>query len=84
MKLKELQHQLLALSIAEKAQAIQLWAASLSNGWIGIEITLIRSVCLGVMLPCGSNSLMLSLGGAIASRRVPRPSLEGAMKGTWF
>jgi hypothetical protein len=37
--LKELQPQLLALSLAEKAQAIQILAASLSNRWIGLEKT---------------------------------------------
>ncbi len=43
MTLKELQPQLLALSAAEKAQAIQILAASLGNvlddGWAGIEKT---------------------------------------------
>jgi uncharacterized protein (DUF433 family) len=39
MKLKELQPQLLALSVEEKAQAIQILAASLSNVWVGIEKT---------------------------------------------
>ena len=39
MTLKELQPQLLALSLAEKAQAIQILAASLSNGLIAIEKT---------------------------------------------
>jgi len=39
MTLKELQPQLLALSWEEKAQAIQILAASLSNRWIGIEKT---------------------------------------------
>ncbi|MFH7242844.1 MAG: DUF433 domain-containing protein [Spirulina sp.] len=38
--LKDLQPQLLALSPDEKAQAIQLLAASLANGWAGIEKTL--------------------------------------------
>ncbi|MEX0270653.1 DUF433 domain-containing protein [Leptolyngbyaceae cyanobacterium UHCC 1019] len=40
MTLKELQSQLLALSPEEKAQAIQILAASLSNQWVGIEKTL--------------------------------------------
>lgn len=39
MTLKELQPQLLALSLEEKAQAIQILAASLSNELIGIEKT---------------------------------------------
>ncbi len=39
MTLKELQPQLLALSVEEKAQAIQILAASLSNRWVGIEKT---------------------------------------------
>ncbi len=39
MTLKELEPQLLALSMAEKAQAIQLLAQSLSNIWQGIEKT---------------------------------------------
>ncbi len=39
MTLKELQPQLLALSLEEKAQAIQILAASLSNRWIGIQKT---------------------------------------------
>jgi uncharacterized protein (DUF433 family) len=39
MTLKELQPQLLALSLEEKAKAIQILAASLSNGLIGIEKT---------------------------------------------
>lgn len=39
MTLKELQPQLLALSLEEKAQAIQILAASLGNGLIGIEKT---------------------------------------------
>lgn len=37
--LKELQPQLLALSVEEKAQAIQILAASLSSVWVGIEKT---------------------------------------------
>lgn len=37
--LKDLQPQLLALSQAEKAQAIQLLAASLGEVWAGIEKT---------------------------------------------
>jgi uncharacterized protein (DUF433 family) len=37
--LKDLQPQLLALSPDEKEQAIQLLAASLGNGWAGIEKT---------------------------------------------
>lgn len=45
MTLKELQPQLLALSPAEKAQAIQLLAESLSNTWKGIEKT--PGVCGG-------------------------------------
>ncbi len=39
MTLKKLQPQLLALSVEEKAQAIQILAASLSNVWVGIEKT---------------------------------------------
>ncbi|HBE20651.1 MAG TPA: hypothetical protein DEG17_07305 [Cyanobacteria bacterium UBA11149] len=39
MTLKELEPQLLALTVAEKAQAIQLLAQSLSNIWQGIEKT---------------------------------------------
>lgn len=39
MTLKELQHQLLALSMEEKVQAIQILATSLSPGWVGIERT---------------------------------------------
>jgi uncharacterized protein (DUF433 family) len=39
MTLKELQPQLLALSVQEKAQAIQILAASLSNVWVEIEKT---------------------------------------------
>ncbi len=45
MTLKELEPQLLALSTAEKAQAIQLLAQSLSNVWQGIEKT--PGVCGG-------------------------------------
>ena len=41
MTLKELQPQLLALSLEEKAQAIQILAASLSNrGWAEIATIL--------------------------------------------
>ncbi len=40
MTLKELQSQLLALSLEEKAQAIQILTASLSRVWLGIEKTL--------------------------------------------
>jgi uncharacterized protein (DUF433 family) len=40
MTLKELQSQLLALSVEEKAQAIQILTASLSHMWLGIEKTL--------------------------------------------
>lgn len=39
MTLKDLKPQLLALSLTEKAQVIQILAASLSNGWVGIEKT---------------------------------------------
>ncbi len=39
MTLQQLQTQLLALSPAEKAQAIQILVASLSGTWIGIEKT---------------------------------------------
>ncbi|MBE9226684.1 DUF433 domain-containing protein [Phormidium sp. LEGE 05292] len=39
MTLKELEPKLLALTPAEKAQAIQLLAQSLSNTWQGIEKT---------------------------------------------
>lgn len=39
MTLKDLHSQLLALSLEEKAMAIQILAASLSNGLIGIEKT---------------------------------------------
>jgi uncharacterized protein (DUF433 family) len=45
VKLKELEQQLLALSIEEKVQAIQLLAQSLSNNWQGIEKT--PKVCGG-------------------------------------
>jgi uncharacterized protein (DUF433 family) len=37
MTFQQLQNQLLSLSPAEKAQAIQLLVASLSGTWIGIE-----------------------------------------------
>ncbi len=40
MTLKALQSQLLALSLEEKAQAIQILTASLSRVWLGIEKTL--------------------------------------------
>jgi len=39
MTLEELQPQLLALSLEEKALAIQILAASLGQGWVGIEKT---------------------------------------------
>lgn len=39
MTLKELQSQLLALSPEERAETMQILAASLSNRWIGIEKT---------------------------------------------
>lgn len=39
MPLQDLQSQLLALSPAEKAQAIQLLSESLGNTWTGIEKT---------------------------------------------
>lgn len=39
MTLQQLQTQLLALSPAEKAQAIQILVASLSGTWLGIEKT---------------------------------------------
>jgi len=39
MTLEQLQAQLLSLSPAEKAQAIQLLVASLSDTWMGIEKT---------------------------------------------
>jgi uncharacterized protein (DUF433 family) len=45
MTLKELEPKLLALTPAEKAQAIQLLAQSLSNTWQGIEKT--PGVCGG-------------------------------------
>ena len=45
MTLKELEPQLLALTPAEKAQAIQLLVQSLSNTWKGIEKT--PGVCGG-------------------------------------
>lgn len=45
MTLKELEPQLLALSTAEKAQAIQLLVQSLSNTWPGIEKT--SGICGG-------------------------------------
>lgn len=45
MTLKELETQLLALTAAEKAQAIQILAQSLSNSWQGIEKT--PGVCGG-------------------------------------
>lgn len=45
MTLKELEAQLLALSPAEKSQAIQLILNSLLNNWQGIEKTL--NVCGG-------------------------------------
>ncbi|MBD1834848.1 DUF433 domain-containing protein [Cyanobacteria bacterium FACHB-472] len=45
MTLKELEKQLLSLTPAEKAQAIQLLAESLSNTWKGIEKT--PGVCGG-------------------------------------
>jgi uncharacterized protein (DUF433 family) len=45
MTLKELEKQLLALTPAEKAQAIQLLVQSLSNSWQGIEKT--PGVCGG-------------------------------------
>ncbi|MFB2980678.1 DUF433 domain-containing protein [Microseira sp. BLCC-F43] len=45
MTLKELEKQLLALTPAEKAQAVQLLVQSLSNTWQGIEKT--PGVCGG-------------------------------------
>ena len=45
MTLKELKPQLLALTLEEKAQAIQILAQSLSNAWKGIEKT--PGVCGG-------------------------------------
>ena len=45
MALKELEKQLLALTPAEKSQAIQLLVQSLSNTWQGIEKT--PGVCGG-------------------------------------
>ncbi|NEQ30703.1 MAG: DUF433 domain-containing protein [Leptolyngbya sp. SIO4C5] len=39
MTLQQLQAQLLALSVEEKAQTIQLLVASLSGTWVGIEKT---------------------------------------------
>jgi len=45
MTLKDLEPQLLALSLTEKAQAIQLLVQSLSNVWQGIEKT--SGVCGG-------------------------------------
>ena len=45
MTLKELEPQLLALSVTEKSQAIQLILNSLLNSWYGIEKTL--NVCGG-------------------------------------
>ncbi|MEG4033921.1 DUF433 domain-containing protein [Microcoleus sp. w1-18aA5] len=45
MTLKELEKQLLALTPAEKTQAIQLLVQSLSNTWQGIEKT--QGVCGG-------------------------------------
>jgi uncharacterized protein (DUF433 family) len=45
MTLKDLEPQLLALSLTEKAQAIQLLVQSLSNVWQGIEKT--PGVCGG-------------------------------------
>lgn len=45
MTLKELEAQLLALSPAEKAQAIQILAQSLASTWSGIEKT--PGVCGG-------------------------------------
>ena len=37
MKLKDLSAQLLSLTPADKAQAIQLLALSLTNSWMGVE-----------------------------------------------
>ncbi|OZH51846.1 hypothetical protein AFK68_28205 [Hydrocoleum sp. CS-953] len=45
MKLKDLESQLLALTPAEKFQAIQLLTQSLANSWSGIEKT--PGVCGG-------------------------------------
>lgn len=45
MTLKELEKQLLALTTAEKAQAIQILVQSLTNTWPGIEKT--PGVCGG-------------------------------------
>ena len=45
MSLKELEPKLLALTLEEKAQAIQILAQSLSNSWKGIEKT--PGVCGG-------------------------------------
>ena len=55
MALKELEKQLLALTPAEKTQAIQLLVQSLSNTWQGIEKT--PGVCGG--------------GACIAGTRIP-------------
>ncbi|MEM1171076.1 MAG: DUF433 domain-containing protein [Cyanobacteria bacterium P01_H01_bin.35] len=55
MKLKDLEPQLLALTPAEKFQAIQLLTQSLANSWSGIEKT------PGV---CGGNA-------CIAGTRIP-------------
>ncbi len=45
MRLKELEHHLLALSPTEKVQVIQLLAQSLGDSWQGIEKT--PGVCGG-------------------------------------
>ena len=65
MTLKELEKQLLALTPAEKALAIQLLAKSLSNTWQGIEKT--PGVCGGDARIAGTR---IPVWGLVNARRL--------------
>ncbi len=65
MTLKELEKQLLALTPAEKAQAIELLAKSLSNTWQGIEKT--PALCGGDARIAGTR---IPVWGLVNARRL--------------
>ncbi|MCT7948971.1 DUF433 domain-containing protein [Ancylothrix sp. C2] len=65
MSLKELKHKLLALSPAEKEQAIQILSKSLNNPWQGIEKT--PNVCGGDACIAGTR---IPVWGLVNARRI--------------
>ncbi|HEY9811583.1 MAG TPA: DUF433 domain-containing protein [Halomicronema sp.] len=65
MSLKELEEKLLALSPAEKEQAIEILKRSLNNPWQGIEKT--PNVCGGNACITGTR---MTVWGLVYSRRI--------------